>query len=201
MWVIIVLASLAVLLFFVLCMPLDMTFHADVYGKPKVRLRFSWLFGLVSKEITGEKKKPPDKKRAAKGKKKHRRRDTRVIFRILRTKGVLRRLKELLKNVFSCLKFRELVADFKIGLGNPADTALLFAIIGPATAFLGSSHLHKIRFEPSFGDDAVLEGYSRGTVRLHPIRLVPPLLKFAFSLTALRIIKALISSKWKRKKK
>ena len=201
MWVIAIVASLAVILFLVLCVPLDMTLHADVYGKPKFRLRFSWLFGLVSKEITGEKKKPPDKRRAAKGKKKHRRIDSRVIFRILRTKGVLRRLKGLLKDVFSCLKFRELVADFKIGLGNPADTALLFAIIGPATAFLSSSHLHKIRLKPSFGDDAVLEGYSHGTVRLHPIRLVPPLLKFAFSLTASRIIKALILSKWKRKKK
>ena len=200
MWVIAIVASLVAILFLVLCMPLDMTLHADVYGKPKVRLRFSWLFGLVSKEVTGEKKKPEEKRRAAKGKKKHRRRDTRVIFRILRTKGVLRRLKELLKDVFSCLKFRELVADFKIGLGNPADTALLFAIIGPATAFLGSSQLHQIRLQPSFGDDAVLEGYSHGTVRLHLIRLVPPLLKFAFSLTALRIIKALILSKWKRKK-
>jgi len=200
LWVIVVLASLAVLLFFVLCVPLYMFLHADVYGKPKVRLRFSWLFGLVSKEITGEKEKPEEKRRAAKGKKKHGRRDTRIIFRILRTKGVLRRLKELLKDVFSCLKFKELVADFKIGLGNPADTALLFAIIGPATAFLGSSQLHQIRLQPSFGGDAVLEGYSHGTVRLHPIRLVPSLLKFAFSLTALRIIKALILSKWKRKK-
>jgi len=200
LWVIAIVASLVVILFLVLCVPLDMVLHADVYGKPKFRLRFSWLFGLVSKEITGKKKKPPDKRRAAKGKKKHGRIDTRVIFRILRTKGVLRRLKELLKDVFSCLKFRELVADFKIGLGNPADTALLFAIIGPATAFLGSSHLHKIRFEPSFGDDAVLEGYSHVTVRLRPIRLVSPFPKFAFSLTALRIIKVLILSKWKRKK-
>jgi len=200
LWVIAVIASLAVILFLVLCVPLDMVLHADVYGKPKFRLRFSWLFGLVSKEITGEKKKPPEKKRAAKSKKKRGRRDTRVIFSILRTKGVLRRLKELLKDVFSCLKFRELVADFKIGLGNPADTALLFAIIGPATAFLGSSYLHKIRLQPSFGDDAVLEGYSHITVRLHPIRLASPFPKFAFSLTALRIIKALILSKWKREK-
>ena len=200
MWVIAIVASLVAILFLVLCMPLDMTLHADVYGKPKFRLRFSWLFGLVSKEITGEKKKPPDKRRAAKGKKKHGRRDTRVIFRILRTKGVLKRLKELLKDVLSCLKFRELVADFKIGLGNPADTALLFAIIGSATAFLGSSQLHQIRLQPSFGDDAVLEGYSHVTVRLRPIRLVSPFPKFAFSLTALRIIKALILSKWKRKK-
>ena len=200
MWVIAVLVSLAVLLIFILCVPLDMVLHADVYSKPKVRLRFSWLFGLVSKEITGKKEKPVEKRRAAKGKKKRRWADTGVIFKILRTKGVLRRLKELLKDVFPCFKFRDLIADFKIGLGDPADTGLLFAFLGPATVFLDSSHLNQIRVEPSFGDDAVLQGYSQGTVRLHPIRLVPPFLKFAFSLTTIRIAKILISSKWKRKK-
>ncbi len=200
MWVVTAVVILAVLIFFVLCMPLDLVLHADVYGKPKLRLRFSWFFGLVSREVTGEKKKPKEKKKVAKGEKKHRWKDARVIFRILRTKGVLRHLKELLKGVFSCLKFRDLVADFRIGLGDPADTGLLFAVIGPATVFLGSSHLHRIRFEPSFGEDAVLQGYSQGTVRLHPIQLAPPFLKFVFSLTALRIIKTLISSKWKRKK-
>ena len=110
-------------------------------------------------------------------------------------------LKELLKGVFSCLKFRDLVADFKIGLGDPADTGLLFAIIGPATAYFGSSHIHQIRFEPSFGEDAILQGYSQGTVRLHPIQLASPFLKFVFSFTSIRIVKTLISSKWKRRKK
>ena len=189
-----------VLLLFVLCVPLDIVIHTDVYGKPKFRLRFSWLFGLVSKEMTGKKEKPEKKRKAAKGKKRHRRQDTRVIFSILKTKGVLRQFQELLKGVFSCLKFRDLVADFKIGLGDPADTGLLFAIIGPAAAILGSSHHHQIRFEPSFSDDAVLQGYSHGTVRLHPIHLAAPFLKFAFSLSAIRVVKTLILSKWKRKK-
>jgi hypothetical protein len=200
LWVIAVIAALAVLLGFILWVPLDLVLHADVSEKLKFRLRFSWLFGLVSREITGEKKKPKEKRKEVKGKKKRRWGDARVIFSILRTKGLLRRLKELLKGVFSCLKFRELVADFEIGLGDPADTGLLFAFIGPATAFLGSSRRHQIRLEPYFGEDAVLQGYSRGTVRLHPIQLAPPFLKFAFSLTTLRIAKTLISNKWKRKK-
>jgi len=201
LWVIAVIASLAVLIFFILWVPLDLALHADVYGKPKFRLRFSWLFGLVSREIAGEKKKPTEKRKEVKGKKKRRWGDARTILSILRTKGVLRRLKELLKDVFSCLKFRDLVADFKIGLGDPVDTGLLFAFIGPATAFLGSSRRHQIRLEPSFSEDAVLQGYSQGTVRLRPIQLAPPFLKFAFSLTALRIARTLISSRWKRWKR
>jgi hypothetical protein len=200
LWVVTAVVILALLILFFLCVPLDLVLHADVYGKPELRLRFSWFFGLVSREVTGKKKKPKEKKVAAEAKEKRRWKDARVMFSILRTKGVLRHLKELLKGVFSCLKFRDLVADFKIGLGDPADTGLLFAFIGPATAFLGSSHPHQIRFEPSFGEDAVLQGYSQGTVRLRPIQLAPPFLKFVFSFTALRIIKTLVSSKWKRKK-
>ena len=196
MWVIVVVASLAILVFLILCVPLDMTLHADIHGKPEFRLRFSWLFGLVSKEITGKKEKHEKEKRVVKVKRKHRWRDARVIFTILRTEGLLRQLKDLIiKGVFSHLKARDIVADFRIGLGDPADTGLLFAFIGPATIFFGSSHRHQIKIEPSFGDDAILEGYSHGTVRLHPIQLVPPLLKFIFSLTTIKIAGTLISSK------
>lgn len=200
MWAIAVVAGLVVIVFLVLCVPLDLTFCVDVYGKPKSRLRFSWLFGLVSREITREKEKREEKRKATKRKKKFSWRNIRFISRILSTKGVPGRLKELIKDVLSCLKFRYLAADFKIGLGDPVNTGLLFAFLGPATVFFGSSYRHKIRLEPSFSDDAVLEGYLQGTLRLRPIRLVPPFPKFVFSLTTLRIIKALILSKWKRKK-
>jgi len=199
LWGIVIVAGLAALILIVLYIPLEMVLNTDVYGKPKFRLRFSWLFGLVSREIIPRKEKPAEKEKAVKVRKKRGWRNARIIFRIIRTKGVPKKLIELLKDVFSCFKFRDMVADFKVGLGDPADTGLLFAIIGPATAFLGSSQLHRIRFEPSFSDDAVLQGYSHGTVRLRPIRLVPPFLKFIFSLTALRIAWALISSKWRRK--
>jgi hypothetical protein len=200
LWVIALIASLAVIILFVLWVPLDLFLRADVYEKPKFRLRLSWLFGMVSREITGEKKKPEEKRRATKIKKKHGLRNARLVFSIIKTRGFLRQFKELVKGVFSCFKFRDLVADFKIGLGDPADTGLLFAFISPATVFLGSSHLHQIRIEPSFAEDAILQGYSQGKVRLRPIKLAPPLLKFVFSLTALRIAKTLISRKWKRKK-
>lgn len=178
-----------------------MFFHADVNGRPRVRLRFSWLFGLVRQEIAGKKGKPSEKKRATRAGRKRRRADIMLIFRVLKTKGLLKRLQELLKDMFSRFNFRDLVADFKVGLGDPADTGLLFAIIGPATALFGSSRLYQIKLEPDFGDDAVLQGYSYGVIRLRPIQLVTPALKFTFSLTTVRLARTLILSKWKRKKK
>lgn len=91
-------------------------------------------------------------------------------------------------------------ADFRAGLGNPADTGLLFALIGPAASRLSSSFPRQIRVEPSFEDETAFEGHLSGTVRLQPIQLVPPLMKFAFSSATIRTVKKLVLTRWKRKK-
>jgi len=163
-------------------------------------MRLVWLFGLVSKEITKAKKKPEEKERVAKGKRKPRKIQARTIFKILRTKGLLKQLKRLLRDVLRHLKIRDLRVDFRVGLDDPADTGLLFALIGPATFFLGSSRVHEIKVQPSFEDEAVFEGYLSGALKLVPIQLVIPFLKFTFSLATLRVVKILVVTKWKRKK-
>jgi len=97
-------------------------------------------------------------------------------------------------------KIRELGANLRIGLDNPADTGLLFALIGPATLFLSPAFPHEIRVQPSFDAEAVFEGHLYGAVRLHPIQLAPPFLRFICSLATIRAIKTLVLTKWKRKK-
>jgi len=202
LWVVATLASLAVVIIFVLCIPLNAVLHIDVYGRPKFQMRLVWFFGLVSKEITKAKKKPEEKERVAEGKRKPGKRKikARTIFKILRTKGLLEQLKRLLRDVLRHLKIRDLRVDFRVGLDDPADTALLFALIGPATSFLGSSRVHEIRVQPSFEDEAVFEGYLSGALRLVPIQLGIPFLRFVFSLATLRVVKILVVTKWKRKK-
>lgn len=179
-----------------------MTFHMEAYGRPKFRMRLLWLFGLVSKELGKGKRKPEEKERVAEGKPKHRKRRIRAttILQILRTKGLLRRLGGLLRDTISRLSIKEFRANFRVGLDDPADTGLLFAVIGPATFFLSSSWHNQIRVEPSFEDEAVFEGYLYGTVRLRPIQLVPPFIRFIFSLSTIRVLKVLVLTKWKRKK-
>jgi len=202
LWVIAALASLAVLVILVLCVPLEMVVRLDADGRPRFRMRLVWLFGLISKEITKAKKKPEEERRVAEGKRKpgKRRVKARTIFQILRTRGLLGQVKRLLKDVLRRLKIRDLTADITVGLGDPADTGLLFAVIGPATFFLGSSRVHEIRVRPSFEDEAVFEGYLSGALRLLPIQLVIPFLRFVFSLATIRVVKTLVVGKWRRKK-
>jgi len=202
LWIIAALASLAVLIVFTLSLPLDLRAHVDVYGRPKFRMRLAWLFGLVSKEIAKKEKKPKDKKKAAKGERKCRDRGPRAktILEILRARGLLRQIKLLLKGILRLPRIEDLVADLKVGLGDPADTGLLFAIIGPTTSFLGSYFPNRIKVQPSFADEAVLEGSLHGALRLRPIQFIPPLLRFVFSLPTIRVAKILVVTKWKRKK-
>ncbi len=202
MWIVIALVSLTAFIILVLCVPLDVVLHMDVHGRPRFGMRLVWLFGLVSREVRREKKKPEAEKGKVEGKQKLRERGegVRLVFEILQTKGLLSQIIRLLRDVLSHLKFREFGANLRVGLDNPADTGLLFAFIAPANLLLGSSFPREIRVQPSFADEAVLDGYLYGTARLWPIQLVTPIMGSAFSLPTMRAVKTVVSIKWKRKR-
>ena len=203
MWTIAVLASLAALIVLLLCVPLDVVLRVNMDGRPKFRARLAWLFGLVSKDLRREKEKPEEEKRATEGKRKgrDRRADARLLFEVLRTKGLLGQLGRLFKSVLSRIKIRELGANLRVGLDNPADTGLLLGFVAPVNVLLSSSFSHQISVQPCFADEPVLEGYFYGTARLRPIQLTTPLIAFAFSLPAMRAVKTLVLTKWKGKKR
>jgi len=192
LWVAVILVSIAAFIAIVLSVPLDLEFRIEVPGKPKFTARLVWLFGLVKKELKRGKKKE-DKKPV------NRIEQARAILDILRTKGLLKRLRCLFKGILSRIKLREFRIDLKVGLDDPSNTGLILAIIGPP-AFLANSFLPvQINVQPSF-DKATLEGNVYVRARLRPIRLVIPLLRFAFSKPAMRVVKKWIVRKWKRKK-
>lgn len=194
MWLIVALASLVALFLLVLSVPLDLAFRLDVHGRTRFSLKLVWLFGLVGKELGRRKKKAKPKKA------KEKKGGARKALKILRTKGLLRQIKVLVTDVFNSLSIRQLRANFRIGLDNPADTGLLFAFIGPTFVLFSPPDRYSINIRPSFEDEAILEGYMQAVVRLLPIRLVIPLLKFVFSLPTLRFIKTAVSAKWKKKR-
>jgi hypothetical protein len=183
-----------------LAIPLDLVLHADVYGRPRFRLRLDWLFGLISKEVTAPAKKPEEKKVKAKAGLKEGLSRARAMIKILKTKGLLTRVKCLLKDVLSRLEIRDLGADFSIGLDDPADTGLLFAVVGPITVLLDSFFPNRLKVQPSFTGEVSFEGYLDGTVRIRPVKFVVPLARFVFSLAVVRVVTGLVSTKWKRRK-
>jgi hypothetical protein len=200
LWAIVVLASLAVLIILLLCVPLDLVFRTNIDVRPKFSMRLVWLFGLVSHELRHGKKKSEEKKPVEH---KQKRRDwiwwIKVTFEVLRTKGLLRQFGSLANRIRRHIKIKELVANFKVDLDNPADTGLLFAFMAPANLLLSYFSPHQIRIEPSFSGETVIEGHLYGAIRLRPIQLAAPLIGFAFSLPTLRAVKKLVLFKWRRK--
>ena len=201
MWVIVALAALAGLIVLVLSVPLDAALNMDASARPRFRLRLVWLFGLVNKELSKKEKKHEEKKEVTREKRRKKRRiGFRTILRILRTKGLLKQVKNLVKGVLGQLKIKELAVNLELGLDDPADTGFLFALIESTRPFVSSTSRYRIRVQPSFQEEAVFEGNLHGILRLRPIMLVWPVLRFVFSLAVLRAAKTLVLSRWKGKK-
>lgn len=196
MWVIVALVSLIILIILVLCIPLDFFFQANISESSSFRLRLRWLFGLVDRDLKKAREKPPKKeeKISKAGQKPRGRIKASTIYQILRTRGLFNNLRRLVINIFRSLKIKELAANIKLGLENPADTALLFAFLGPLY-FLLNKLPYEINVLPSFEGDVNLEAYMDGAIRLLPILVIPALLRFVFSVSAIRIFKILIQKR------
>ena len=194
MWVIALLAGLVGLIILVLCVPLDAALNIETPGRPGFRLRLVWLFGLISKELRRARKKPKEKP------KKKRAKGFSTILRILRTRGLLRKIVALVKDILGQFRIKELSVNCRLGLDDPADTGLIFALAKATTPFFNLPAKYRFRVQPSFSDEPVFDGHLHGVVRLQPIRLVWPLLRFIFSPAIFRVVKILVLSKWKRKK-
>lgn len=200
MWAITALVSLAVLITLLLCVPLDLVFRTNINGRPIFSMRLIWLFGLVSHELRRGRKRP-EEKRVIEHKRKPRDwiRETKVTFEVLRTKGLLKQLVNLIKKILNRIKLRDLAINLKVALENPADMGLLFAFTAPLNLLLSYFSPHQIRIEPSFVSETIIEGNLYGAVRVRPIQLAAPLIGFAFSSPTLRAVKKLVLYKWKRK--
>lgn len=195
MWAAYLIASLALLTLLVLCVPVDISLRFDTSQKPKFGIRLRWLFGLVTSELTGEKKPSDDT-----SKPEQKRLEFSTILDILRTKGLASHFFQLVRNIFRKIKIKELAADLKVGLDNPADLGLLFAFLAPLNLLAHYLSPYPVSLQPNFTEEAFLQGHACATARLQPILLVPQIAGFAFSKPGLIVTRKLVLAKWKARK-
>ena len=188
-----IVAGIILFIVFVLSIPVELAFELAVREETKSRARVGWLFGLVWKDIGREKKKPRKKPR------KKKKRSMKPFLDLLRTEAVRSGLLKLIRKILRCFKVRQLDADLRIGLDEPADTGMLCALLYPVLATFSLPSPVRVRFEPSFSEPA-LEIDLRGWVRLFPIQMVGSLLQFALSQAGWRTIKSMAVSGWKSKR-
>lgn len=211
MWLVLALCILIALTVGILSVPVGLGVRVDVHGRPVFDFRIEWLFGRVRKsfrsgvapdETTRAGAEPAEakpevgaklrKKRSAPGRKQ-----VTYIVRTIRTPGLPESLTRLLRRLFRRVKVRSWFADFRVGLGDPCDTALL---VGTASKVaMAVPARDRLRLSPAFEDQPLCEGQAGLDARVSPITLLPPVIAFLLSPPTIRVLLTLIRWKLARK--
>ena len=187
MWVAIwagaALSSDALLLVVLLAVPGDLRFKLVREPGAASRVRVLWLFGLVGKDLTGDKHEQPAKKRE---------RSLASLARFPRLVNARfgEKAARLILGLLRAVHVRDLRVRIRIGLGDPMYTGMAYGLTAPCVSLLRSTGQSEISVEPAW-DDATLQGEISGWVRVYPIAMAPPLVTFVLSPTVIRTLIAI----------
>lgn len=160
----------------------DGAFDVDAPTAARGELTLGWMFGIVSVRLRA----PRPRAAARPGTTAHpraqrpARRGTarRRAVELLRQAAFRRRLWQLLADLLRALHPEDLRLTMRIGLGDPADTGLLWAVLGPLGAAL--QRCSDVSIEPQFAE-AALAVEARGRLRGVPLQVIALLAGFVLS--------------------
>ncbi|MDH3589487.1 MAG: DUF2953 domain-containing protein [Gammaproteobacteria bacterium] len=161
----VVLLAIPVVVRFQLCWPQGVDNNA----------RLEWAFGFVRVRIPGSKSKEativdekPDEETDRPGHSGGRKRN---VIAAIRQKPFRRRIFRFSRDLWRAVHKDEVSIRFRVGLGDPAQTGQLWAIIGPVAGMLSNVQDAAINIEPDFLD-TTLDMRSDGNIRVIPLQLV-----------------------------
>lgn len=186
------LGALLALLIAVLAVPLTVVFSVHRIEKTEGYVRFRWLFGLVRFQVRipqADRRGPRPPSTPKTTAQTHRRRkekaNARAIASLLKQSTFRRRVVKFIRDILAATRARNLFLRLRIGLGDPADTGRLWAILGPVAGMARNIEGAAVRIEPDFVDP-VFEVECRGQFRLVPIQVIALVTAFVLSPTMLR---------------
>jgi len=195
---------LFVLLALLLLAPVDLEGRVARGGdRPEARVRVSWLFGRLQRDLFrgGERepskawgeKAPPAEEEEGKEEEGERedegegrgRSSPRIALELLRTRGFLRSLGDLLRGLSGAVQVQSLRIDLSVGLSDPADTAEAFGLLMAVLMPLEAVTPLRAEVAPSFAEERLV-GSFEGRLRVVPIKILPPLARLLLSPPAWR---------------
>jgi hypothetical protein len=182
-------AGVVIALLAVLAVPLGASFELERVEALRGELAIRWMFGLVRFRLRvpggargagrGKGPKPPKPPRERKA---PRRRD---VVAVLRDPAFRDRALRLARDLLRAAHLTGLRLRLRLGLGDPADTGLLWAAVGPLSALAGGLRGADVRIEPEFLGEA-LELQARGRTWIVPLEILALAASFALSPASLR---------------
>jgi hypothetical protein len=182
-----ILAVVSGLLVLSLAVPVALDFRFEGIEPLRGRIAVRWMFGLVrfDVELPDAGKPRRAKRQAERGAKRGRagRAGTggrAKVVAVLRQAAFRRRLFRLLGDLVRAAHPSGLGLRLRLGLGDPADTGRLWALVGPLNALAQQLPSADIRIEPEFVD-AAFDFDAHGRFVLIPLQLLALIVVFALS--------------------
>lgn len=157
-----------------LAVPVSLSYRVSWQRAFHGSVRLHWLFGLVRVQLpaprpdaaSAEKKQRVRKKR---NKASSRKKSSPVAA--IRYQPFRQRVIQFIRAIWRAIDKQNLRLRIRIGLGDPADTGQLWAVVGPLSGLLANAREASIEIEPEFVDP-VFELDSSGRIRVIPLQLV-----------------------------
>lgn len=169
------LLALLLLLIVLLAMPLSLTFRLSWPQTTEGELQLDWAFGLVRLQLPGSPSKTPSapvELPAGKSERSGpRSRNKSHLMAALRQPSFRRRIIRFIRDCWSAFHKRDLQMHLRIGLGDPADTGQLWALMGPVAGVLANCKGASFEIEPEFYEET-FELDSSGRIEFVPLQIL-----------------------------
>ncbi len=175
-------AFILLLLVVLLTMPVTLLFQLSRRRHFEGYVMLQWAFGLVQVRIpvSGIQQKaraPREKKKKRSQRRSH---GGAKPLALIRYRPFRRRVFRLLSGLWRAIRKEDVVLQIRLGLGDPADTGRIWALVGPVSALLANVKEMQVEIEPEFME-AVFELDSRGTIRIIPLQIIALVVAFFLS--------------------
>lgn len=187
------LAAVAVVLALVLLLavPVAVAFRLERVEAFGGRITVRWLFGLVRFAVRIPVTAKPAPVRPKRRTKRGRRGAGGRMLAVLRRAAFRRRVFQLVKDLAAAAHPRGVSLHMRLGLGDPADTGRLWALVGPLNAAAGNLRVVEVQIEPEFMD-STFEFRFAGRLLVIPLQLVALAIVFALSPASLQAWRVLL---------
>lgn len=170
------LALVGLLLVAALALPVAIEFQVEHRHGTRGRATLRGLFGLVRVRIdrtaaASPAPPPPGREPQPAGRARGRRDGGARVRRLLGDAAWRRRVLRLARDLLRVVQLRHLSLRGRLGLGDPADTGLLWAVLGPLEATVRPLTRIELRLQPDFVE-AVCEVDAQGECVLVPLHVV-----------------------------
>ncbi|HEX9803135.1 MAG TPA: DUF2953 domain-containing protein [Gammaproteobacteria bacterium] len=168
-------ALFLLLLVALLAIPVTLTFRLAWQQTLRGQVQLGWAFGLLRVRIplskTASASSAGDKPLQKKARHREPPRKGGNPFRLMRQKPFRRRIIRFVGELWRALHKQDVRLRLRVGLGDPADTGQLWAIMGPLAGVLANTREASITIEPDFMD-ALFEFDGSGRIRFVPLQLL-----------------------------